>query len=180
MDLIIINEAWRSVDGFLNYQVSNIGNVRNANNGKILKPQLQKGYLHVRLSDDSKQTTCSIHRLVAKAFIVNPENKPQVDHVDNNKVNNSANNLRWATAQENSRNQPKTSRTTTSKYIGVHWHKQHQTWHAKMRVHGKTTHIGYFSDPKDAARAYNERLIGLATTFGVLNEISDNEISDNE
>ena len=50
----------------------------------------------------------------------------------------------------------------------------------QIRVHDKTTHIGYFSDPKDAARAYNERLIGLATTFGVLNEISDNEISDNE
>ena len=181
MALIIVNEMWRSVDGFLNYQISNIGNVRNANTGRILKPRENRyGYLIVDIRADDKPRTCTIHRLVAKSFIPNTDNKAQVDHIDNNKLNNCVNNLRWATNQDNQRNQLKTTKNTTSTYIGVYWDKQRKKWKAQIRLNNKSTHIGRFDDPKDAARAYNERVIGLATEFGVLNEISDNEISDNE
>ena len=176
MALIIVNEMWRSVDGFLNYQISNTGNVRNANTGRILKTHEHRdGYVIVDLRADDKRTSCKIHRLVAKAFIVNPDNKAQVDHIDNDRQNNYVNNLRWATAQENRRNRRKALIPTTSKYIGVHWNKQHQKWCAQIRINKKCIHIGYFINPKDAARAYNKRVVGLATEYGVLNEISDNE-----
>ena len=176
MELIIVNEVWRSIDGFINYQISNIGNVRNANTGTILKPASNGGgYLSVVLRADNTSRTKMIHRLVATAFIVNTDDKAQVDHIDNDKKNNSANNLRWATPTENQRNKPKTTKSTSSKHIGVYWYKNYNRWRAKITINKKTIHIGYFDDPKDAARAYNERVLGLATEFGVLNEISDNE-----
>ena len=176
MALIIVNEMWRSVDGFLNYQISNTGNVRNANTGRILKTHEHRdGYVIVDLRADDKRTNCKIHRLVSTAFIPNPDNKPQVDHIDNKKDNNCVDNLRWATHQENQRNKPKTLRPTTSKYIGVSWHKKAKKWEAKIKINKKSIHLGCFDEPKDAAIAYNARVIDLATDYGVLNEISDND-----
>ena len=167
---------WRSIDCCINYQISNIGNVRNANTGRILKTRENRdGYMVMDLRTDGKKQNVKIHRLVAKAFVVNAYNKTQVDHIDNDKKNNCANNLRWATHQDNQRNKPKTLRPTTSKYIGVCWAKSRNRWVAKIRLDTKTTHIGCFYDPKDAARAYNQKLISLATEFGFLNEISDSD-----
>ena len=73
---ISIDEEWRRIDGFINYQVSNIGRVRNANTGRILKPGWGTGgYLKVTLCKDSKKFTCRIHKLVANEFLENPDNK---------------------------------------------------------------------------------------------------------
>lgn len=87
-------EIWKDIDGFENYQVSTWGRVRNKD--KILKPYVtEKGYLKINLY---KNGTCSknrVNRLVAQAFIPNPDNLPQVDHLDGNKWNNSISNLRW-------------------------------------------------------------------------------------
>ena len=171
MDLIIVNEIWRSIDGYLNYQVSNTGYVRNANNGELVQQRKRSGYWIVHVRTDVKRTTCSVHRLVAKSFIANPDNKSQVDHINNNKDNNCMNNLRQATHQENQRTKQKTLRPTTSNFVGVCWNKYHQQWQAKISINKKRIHIGYFDDPKDAARAYNERVTAMATEFGDLNEI---------
>lgn len=84
------------------YQVSNTGVVRNKITGHILKPQLDnKGYLRVRMSLHDKKATAKVHRLVAVAFIPNPEDKPQVNHIDGDKRNNNVSNLEWATNGEN-------------------------------------------------------------------------------
>lgn len=84
------------------YQVSNTGMVRNKFTGHILKPQEDnKGYLRVRLSLKDKKVTAKIHRLVAVAFIPNPEKKPQVNHKDTDKHNNMIDNLEWVTNGEN-------------------------------------------------------------------------------
>lgn len=61
----------------------------------------KNGYEEVSVSIDGKPYTKSVHRLVAITFLENPENKPEVDHIDSNKLNNRADNLRWATREEN-------------------------------------------------------------------------------
>lgn len=70
--------------------------------GKILKPKIDKyGYQVITLSKDGVRKTYTIHQLVAKAFIPNPENKKTVNHKDGNKLNNCIDNLEWATEKEN-------------------------------------------------------------------------------
>ena len=86
------------------YKVSNTGLVK-GKYGKILKPTIShKGYEVVYPSNPEKEgykTSCQVHRLVAEAFIPNPENKPQVNHKDGNKRNNNCWNLEWVTNLEN-------------------------------------------------------------------------------
>ena len=86
MSQVIVNEQWRSINEYINYQVSNLGRVRNANTGKILKPVLLKsGYPSVKLYNNDHNKTMLIHRLVASEFIDNQDNKPVVDHIDHDK-----------------------------------------------------------------------------------------------
>ena len=85
-----------------NYLISNTGRVVNVSNGYELSPSLDKdGYLRVGLMHKFKQKSCIVHRLVAEAFIPNPDNKPQVNHINANKECNWYRNLEWCTQREN-------------------------------------------------------------------------------
>ncbi len=96
-----IEEVWKDITGFEGkYQISNKGNVKSFcvyKSGKILKPAKIQGYLLADISRKKK----FIHRLVAIHFIPNPENKPEVNHLDRNRHNNNDWNLEWATPAEN-------------------------------------------------------------------------------
>lgn len=104
-------EIWRDivdeeVDYEGKYQVSNFARIRSfqRNKVKILKPDIiYTGYLRVVLYKDGKNRSYYVHVLVAKAFIPNPDHKPEVDHIDTNKFNNRVENLRWVTGSENIR-----------------------------------------------------------------------------
>jgi hypothetical protein len=69
--------------------------------GKFLKPSLKKGYYFVCLCKGSSIVQKNVHRLVAEAYLPNLENKPQINHIDSNKLNNTLSNLEWCTASEN-------------------------------------------------------------------------------
>ena len=84
------------------YQVSDCGEVLSLNSRKLLIPQVSStGYLYVNLYKEGKMKSVKIHRLVAKLFVPNPENLPQVNHKDENKLNNKADNLEWCTLKYN-------------------------------------------------------------------------------
>lgn len=100
-------EIWKPVSDYDKYEVSNFGRIKsfNWNKIKILKPFINgKGYLCIRLYKEKNQSQdFRVHRLVAELFIPNPENKPQINHIDGCKLNNHVSNLEWATQSENMR-----------------------------------------------------------------------------
>lgn len=102
-----MSEIWKDIISYEGtYQVSNLGNVRSlhwnhSNKIRLLTPFLNGGYLRVGFRTNNVLKNYLIHVLVANAFIPNPENKPQVNHKDGNKLNNSVSNLEWVSASEN-------------------------------------------------------------------------------
>lgn len=108
-------EIWKNIKGYEGcYQVSNMGRIKSLSrkvwNGKayfwtsvrVLRPGIDRdGYFLVNLSKNGKAKTEKVHRLVAKAFIPNPENKEAVNHIDEDPSNNKMENLEWATVSEN-------------------------------------------------------------------------------
>lgn len=99
-------EEWRDVVGYEDYfQVSNKGQIFSKRSNKILKQYLhENGYFifSTKLFGRNSKAVCfKIHRVVAEAFIVNPENKPAVNHIDSNRTNNCVENLEWCTYKEN-------------------------------------------------------------------------------
>lgn len=98
-----MEEIWEDIEGYEGlYQISNLGRVWSVKSNIYLKGGIISGYLSVGLCKDRHSTNFLIHRLVAKAFVPNPLNLPQVNHIDEDKFNNRADNLEWCTAKYNS------------------------------------------------------------------------------
>jgi hypothetical protein len=147
-------EVYAKIDGYENYYISNFGNLINSKTERILKPYNVKGYLQIALFKNGKDKKYYLHRLIALAFIPNPENKDFVDHIDNNPLNNNIINLRWVSNQQNQFNSLK-SKNTSSKFKGVCFHKLANKFIASIRIDGKKKHLGYFEDELAASNAYN-------------------------
>ena len=116
-----MKEIWKDIKGYEGlYQVSSFGRVKRVTTGRILKGSNDSiGYLLVILYKNNIGSTKKIHRLVAEAFIPNPDNKPQVNHIDEDKTNNIVSNLEWMTAKENSNHGTRNGRVSRSKSIPI-------------------------------------------------------------
>jgi hypothetical protein len=95
-------EEWKIIPNFSNYSASNLGRIKNNNRGTIRKQHIaMDGYYNISIINDQyKNITCSAHRLVAMAWLTNPDNKPTVNHKNKNRIDNNINNLEWATYSE--------------------------------------------------------------------------------
>ena len=127
---MLMEEIWKPIKGYEGlYEVSNIGRVKSLpktveqyygykiTNERILKQSPdRKGYMMAWLYKNKKRNTVKVHRLVANAFIPNPDNKPQIDHINTVKDDNRVCNLRWCTEKENSNNPISYKRNSESKF----------------------------------------------------------------
>ena len=164
-------EKWMPVVGYENYyKVSNYSNIKrlerfkNNNGGLVKVPELilkqqitKKGYKTISISLNSKKKTLFVHRLVAMAFIPNPNNLPQVNHINEDKTYNSFQNLEWCTNRQNITHS-KINSKSTSKYVGVHFIRQDKKWCSQINIQGITYHLGFFLNEIDAKLEYDNAL----------------------
>lgn len=142
-----MDEVWKTIPEFENYMVSTLGRVKNANTGVILKQcDNGRGYKHVGLYNDTvKGKSIMVHRLVANAFIPNPDNLPQINHIDENKENNSAENLEWTTSFDN------INHGTHNERVGINNPNRRPIYSVDARGN-----VLYYESARDAVRYYKE------------------------
>ena len=144
-------EEWRPIENHDGYEVSNLGNVRSPR--KVLKPSLNLGgYEFLSLGSNAKHILVS--RLVAKAFIPNPDGKPEVDHIDRNRANNVVSNLRWATRCEQNLNMTTKRGATGERHIIG----RRSGYSVRVKRNSKTTYVGHYSSLAAAVAARDEFL----------------------
>lgn len=110
-------EIWKDIIETSNYAVSSLGRIKNTKTNRLLNPkELGNGYKQVslKMNDTGKFKKEYIHRLVAKYFIENPDNKKEVNHKDGNKSNNNMDNLEWVTPSENQKHKYDVLKSKTS------------------------------------------------------------------
>ena len=132
---------WRTILDYPSYEVSNQGQVRR--NGKILKGGTDKdGYKIVSMGKTKKK----IHRLVAEAFIPNPDNLPITDHIDRNRTNNVVSNLRWVNHTESCLNTNNRNRDL----FGIVYLKDRNTYQVRITMNGKLKYFGWCNTLEEA------------------------------
>ena len=161
-----VEEEWRSVYTlcFDAYEVSSLGRVRRRGSSCCLA-LWGGGDCHVIASlykSRDIQMKIPVHRLVSDAFLERPEGKRYINHIDGNKNNNSASNLRFVPAQHNCLTWHKVSaRPSSSRFKGVCWSRRYNVWHSYVVYDNLRYHLGTFDNEVDAARAYNEKVMQL-------------------
>jgi len=169
-----MEEIWKQIENYENYSVSTFGQVRNDTTGKILKGSNgTHKRLVVNLWKNRIHKQFLIYRLIALAFIPNPEGKAEVDHIDNDPSNNRIENLRWATREENSRN-TRIRSDNESGVKGVSWCDRDQKWCARIKIDGITVYLGYYNTIEEATLARQTRA-NLA--FGVFTNACETILS---
>lgn len=167
------NEEWRTIQEFPKYEVSNLGKVRNKDTLHILHFFTQNcGYDVISFSKVKR----TIHRLVAIAFLPNPNNLKYVNHIDGNKHNNTVSNLEWCTCSENIQHARRTGLNPynkptkglklkargnsgiTSKYFGVCWDKARNKWRARV-VFDKVRYCNKRFDTELEAALYRDEVV---------------------
>jgi hypothetical protein len=141
-------EEWKDVAGYEGlYRVSTMGRIQGPR--KMLRPGADGGgYLAVNLCKNRSQILTKVHRIVAIAFIPNPNKKPEVDHINRDRTDNRVENLQWSTKRENMLN---THRHDGQQY-GIYWVKLRSIYEVKFRVNKQMRHYGWHTTIEEATR----------------------------
>lgn len=157
-----MEEIWKPI-GYEGYEVSNLGRVKSYKydkiNGKIMKPYKNtKGYLQIDLQLDGRKREnrvhLSVHRLVAIAFIPNPDNLPQVNHKDENKTNNCVDNLEWCTNDYNA-------------HYGTHIERVAEKIRVPIYSVDKQGNIEHFPGVREADRIVSGKEYGISAPISM-------------
>lgn len=167
---------WKEVSEFPNYQVSETGLVRNKE-GKVLKTFVQNGGYEVASFPQGTKSSAkrTVHRLVATAFIPNPEGLPEVNHKDGNKLNNPSDNLEWCGRRQNCQHAketglwaynhptlgkklPKRGQGRATEYFGICWVEKQQRWAVRTQHLGVVLWQKQFKSEVDAAMFHDEQV----------------------
>lgn len=157
-----MEEIWKSI-GYEGYEVSNLGRVKSYKydkiNGKIMKPYKNtKGYLQIDLQLDGRKREnrvhLSVHRLVAIAFIPNPDNLPQVNHKDEDKTNNCVDNLEWCTNDYNA-------------HYGTHIERVAEKIRVPIYSVDKQGNIEHFPGVREADRIVSGKEYGISAPISM-------------
>ncbi len=157
-----MEEIFKVITGLENYEVSNLGNIRNIKTKRILKPGMDmQGYYKIDMQCAGNRITKKIHRLVAETFLENLDDKQCVDHIDNNRLNNNLSNLRFATHKENAQNRKLSSRNKSGSKGVLLYNKK---WRASIMIDGISIYLGGYENIEDAIQA---RITRANQLFGV-------------
>lgn len=152
-------EIWKDVVGYEGlYQISDFGNVKSLKYGKertLKKTSDKDGYLFVGLYKNKTNKTLKVHQLIAEAFLGHKPcgMKLVVDHKNDIKSDNRLDNLQIVTNYQNIIKSIKKT-NTSSKYIGVYFHKKSNKWMARIMINYKNIYLGIFNTEEDAYKVY--------------------------
>ena len=164
-------ETWRVIQGYEGvYEASDMGRIRRVDGkvydrglkayksikGRVLKPKIKNnGYARVCLCAGGMCEEKYVHRIIAECFHGSDPGFLDVDHINGERTDNRASNLRWSNRSANIRNSSR-YHNSSSEYYGVCWDKHAQKWKSNIAYKGKVIHLGNFVSEFEAAKAYDD------------------------
>ena len=165
-----MEEIWKDIPNYELYQASVCGQIRSLKFGKkrtLVLHTTKYGYKRVSISISGKDKMKSVARMVAFAFVPNPNSLPCVNHIDGNRLNNNASNLEWVSYRENNSHYRIKQEDKTSKYIGVV--KVTKSFISSLYINKKRINLGSFENETLAYSAYTNKLneLGITNKYAV-------------
>lgn len=152
-----MEEIWKTIEDYPNYMVSNMGRVKSLRYGKEKIMKLKNdndGYALINLYKNKKHITFKVHRLVAEAFLQNPENKTEIDHINTDRTDNRVENLRWVNRKENCNN-PLTKKHISVGKLGKNRGKEHFASKPIIQLTKNNEFVKIWENAQDVAREMN-------------------------
>ena len=158
------------IPGYERYEICKEGLVYDTLKERFISICDKDGYKVFNINiGGNKRKLLRISRTLAQVFILNPDNRKCVDHINRDRSDDRIENLRWVTVSQNAMNQSIQSNNKSSQYKGVTFNKLNKKWQSYIKYNRKSIHIGLFTSEIEAAEAYDKRAIELFGKYACLN-----------